>query len=125
MGLLESAKTFVGIDGSPHEQASGRRRVVAYGSFICFVLLAAALGEEEWVAGNSSYISRWAPPNLAAFNCGDEDVFLPGRRLQYACVGAPLRFARRPIPFSVAPAAAETPPTRSNKPSRLGSRLSP
>lgn len=86
MSVLAPVLAFLGLGGAPHEIAQGRRRVVTYLSFVCFVLLAASLGEEEWVAGKST-LTRYIQGgrrNLAF--CGDvdeeEDAVVRGRRLQ-------------------------------------------
>lgn len=64
--LLESILTFLGLYGNPQESARGKRRVVTYMAFISFVLIAAALGDQEWIYGASEtdiYSSK-APSRL-------------------------------------------------------------
>lgn len=54
---------------------------VTYLSFICFVLIAASLGEEEWVAGKATITQYFNRRSLAY--CADPDAeAFGGRRLQ-------------------------------------------
>ena len=89
MSLVSRVLSFVGYGGDAQVVARGRRRVVTYMSFICFVLVAASLGDQEWVSGKSQ-ITRYTRRNLAAFCPGSEAGFdaSESRARLLQCVGS-------------------------------------
>lgn len=86
--------------GASEEQVyKGRRRMVTCTAFIVFVLLVAALGDEEWISGGLEYtFTNLADAQNGCASCGDVTT-MPGLRVR----------ARRSCYHAMSPATAVPP----------------